>query len=142
MNRSFRLTLFFGLILTLNAVSAASIEISTPYSMVIDGNQVRIQNLSDRVLEMRLAIEGRNFISQFPCEVRVFLGPHYEHTLTLEVSAKNKSLPADYRIFVTEFTAKTRAQLISEQKGKPLPVATPLTPDVAAKMQVLTCQSR
>lgn len=139
MNPFFRTTLCISLLFTLNSIAAASTDISAPYSIQVDGNYVHIKNESDRLFEMRLAIEGKNFLSQFPCEVHVFLGPHNEHTL--EVSAKNKSIPVDYRIFVTDFSAKTRAQIILEQKGKPLPVLTQVTPADIAKMKVLTCQS-
>jgi len=142
MNTSFRLTLLFGLLVTFSAVSGAFPTISTPYSMRIDGNHVRIQNLSDRYLQMRLTIEGRNFVSEFPCETRVSLGARDEYTL--EVSAKNRTFPADYQILVTEFSAKTTAQLLSEQKEKLLPAPmpmTPATPAIVEKMQVIRCQS-
>lgn len=91
-----RLPLALCLLSSLSAFAAPSATIIHPYSIRLDGNTVRIDNVSDRVLEMRLTIEGNNFLSQFPCEVRIFLGPHQESTLV--VAAKNKAAPLDYRI--------------------------------------------
>lgn len=137
---SVRLLLVLCLLGSLNAFAAPSTTVADLYSIRINGNKVYIQNVSDRTLTMQLTIEGNNFLSQVPCQSRVFLAPHRE--VTMDVAAKNKTEPPDYRILVTEFSAKTDEQLRSEQQGKPLPLPpTPITPERAAKVTRLTCQS-
>lgn len=122
------------------AAPAQAPEIIAPYVISIAGPAVHIRNPTDRYLQLTLHIDGSNFVSEFPCDVRVYLGGGGEHTL--RVSAKDKTLPANYRVSVTEFSAKTTEQLISEHRGKALPAAQPATADALAKMQVLRCESK
>lgn len=122
------------------AAPAHAPQIIAPYVISIDGPTVRVRNPTDRYLQLTLHIDGNNFVSEFPCDVRVYLGGGGEQTL--RVSAKDKTLPANYRLSVTDFSAKTTEQLISEHRGKAPPAAMPATAEALAKMQVLRCESR
>jgi hypothetical protein len=65
--------------------------------------------------------------------MRVFLMAKHESTLI--ISPKNKAAPPDYRILVTEFSAKTIQQLVAKVHGKLPPVSTPASPELVAKME-------
>ena len=120
-----------------HAQSQGAVE--QPFAIAIEGNNVVLRNTGDRYLEIKLAIEGNNFVAQFACEVSVYLPSNAKHTLS--VQPKNKAIPANYKILVREFSARTLEQLRSELGGKLPPAPTSVPPNDVARMSPLTCES-
>src|ERR1035437_7241335 len=71
---SLRWALAYCLVMLCSAFAAPSATITNPYSLWIDGNNVHIQNVSDRVLRIQLTIEGKILSLGSRARANSFLG--------------------------------------------------------------------
>lgn len=140
MNRRLLHVFLLALLAPISAIAVPTTAIRLPVAVSVANGTVHVKNTSERILEVQLEIEGTNFLSQFPCTTKVWLGPFRQHTMT--VTARNRALPADYEILVAGLSAKTQQQIAQENRGKPLPVATPMSKADLASMRRETCQSK
>lgn len=118
--------------------ATASTRIENLYTIQAKEDRVIIRNVSDRYLEIRLAIHGTNFVADFRCETTRYLNKGSEHSL--EVRPKNASTPIDYSIAVIGLSAKTMAQVTAANKRLPVPPR-PVTKEELGTIERLTCES-
>jgi hypothetical protein len=115
-------------------------EVAMPITISRVGGTVTLRNVSDRYVEVGLLLEGKNFSARRACVWRMYLPAGQGQSF--DIAAKDRSLPADFRVTVTDFSAKTDAEVLADQGGRLPPAPKLVPPEVVARIQPVVCESK